>query len=281
MGFPDIGGLAFQCWNEVIAVKFIILMYHMVSEPANKKEGRFVCTPELFRRQIEYLHNKKFNVISLPNAVDALKGGKYIPQKTIVITFDDGYLDTYQNAFPVLLEFGFPATVFVVSSLVGMTNNWIEPSSGIERRLCNWTQLREMIKYGIDIGSHTSTHQDLTAVSLKNAIAEILHPKLELEHQLSKPIDSFAYPYGRFTQPIKQAVIEANYQFACSTKSGFNNHETDPFLLHRTDIFGSDTFHAFKQKLSFGINEYSLFFPFKYYSDRVWERFNFLRKFLS
>ena len=98
-------------------MKFIVLMYHAIAESLHSEEKKFACTPSNFRKQMNYLKTAGYHIVSLHEIVDVYEKGKELPEKSVAITFDDGYIDMYENAFPVLKELGYPATLFVVSGL--------------------------------------------------------------------------------------------------------------------------------------------------------------------
>ena len=100
-------------------------MYHMVRETDDPKEKRYCCHPDAFKQQVTHLKNAGYHVVGVNDLINSIKNGTTLPQKSIAITFDDGFDDNYENAFPVLKKYGFPAMIFVVSHLVGRTNEWI------------------------------------------------------------------------------------------------------------------------------------------------------------
>ena len=198
--------------------------------------------------------------------------GPLYRKKSIVITFDDGFADNYDNAYPVLKEYGFPATIFSVSRFVGRTNEWMQDEGFPRRKLLGWRELKEMSDNGIIIGSHTTTHSLLTEIEPESARQEIMNSKYELEDSLEKPVHFFAYPYGGLNEQIGKFVKEAGYLGACSIRSGFNSEATDPFTLRRIEVYGTDPLWKFVLKLRFGSNEASLVLPFRYYWSRVLDR---------
>ena len=253
-------------------MKIPILMYHMVRKTDDPKEKRYCCHPKTFKRQMSYLKRAKYQVIGLDDLINCIKKGTTLQQKSIAITFDDGFADNYDNAFPVLQEYGFPATVFVVSRLVGRTNEWMQEEGFPKRELLGWSRLKEISANGITIGSHTTTHASLIDIETESARHEIINSKSELEEALGKPVHFFAYPYGRFNQQVEKIVAEAGYLGACSTRSGFNSEHANPFALRRIEVYGTDTLWNFIWKLKFGTNEDTWALPLKYYYSRILDR---------
>jgi len=199
-----------------------VLMYHYVKE--NDLESKMVVTPENFKRQMYFLKKHKYNVVSLEELVGLIKSKKRIPGKTVCITFDDGYEDNYLNAFPVLKELGFPATIFM------MTDN-------INRGGCLKTwQIKEMVDNNITIGSHTKSDFWLGGNDLKKARAEIYGSKAVLERVTSGKTNFFSYPLGGFTKATRQMVIDAGYKGAVATNPGRDYPADDIYALKRVRI---------------------------------------------
>ena len=247
-------------------------MYHMVRETDDPKEKRYCCLPKAFKKQMAYLKRAGYRVIGLDDLTNCIKNGTTLPQKSIAITFDDGFADNYDNAFSVLKEHGFTATMFVASQLVGRTNEWMQEEGFPARKLLGWKELKDMSKNGITIGSHTTTHASLIDIETESARQEIINSKSELEDALGKPVRFFAYPYGRFNQQIEELVAEAGYLGACSTRSGFNFEHVNPFAVRRIEVYGTDTLWNFILKLKFGTNEGTWTLPLKYYYSRILDR---------
>ena len=264
-------------------IKILILMYHMIRESKDVKEKPFCCHPKAFRQQMAYLKNVGYKVVALDELVHYMastNGTNQInqqiqrlkPHKFVVITFDDGYMDTYENALPILERFNYTATVFVVSGLVGKHNQWIRDEGYPVRPLMGWREIEETKENGITIGSHTINHRHLRAVNCENAKNEIESSKKFLEDNLGIPINHFAYPYGEFNDSTVKMVIEAGYKSACSTKSGFNSKEASLFGLRRLDIFGTDSLLQFAIKVALGTNDGSVQVLAKYYMNRLAEK---------
>ena len=268
------GGVNFelQCNELNRLMKVPILMYHMVCETEDPKEKQYCCHPTAFRKQMAYLKRAGFRVVEIDDLINSIMNSTSLPKKSIAITFDDGFADNYENAFPVLKKYGFPATMFVVSQLVGKTNEWMQEEGFPARKLLGWEKLKDMSENGITIGSHTITHASLIDIEIKSAMHEISNSKSELEDALGKAVRYFAYPYGRFNQQIEELVAEAGYLGACSTRSGFNSVRVSPFALRRIEVYGTDTLWNFIWKLKFGTNEDNWALPLRYYYSRIFDR---------
>ena len=154
-------------------------------------------------------------------------------QKLIVITFDDGYLDTYTHAFPILQRFDFSANVFLVANLIGKKKNW---GSGQNSELMNWNQIREMLKYKISFQSHTNNHTDLTTKTPKEIENELVHSKKSIEDALGTDVSHLAYPYGRYNQTVVQITKDSGYTSAYTDeRSDMNRYCCERFEISLRD----------------------------------------------
>lgn len=261
-------------------MKIPILMYHMIRESEEAKEKQSCCHPKAFKRQMAYLKKAGYKVVALDDLVHHMISTDETKQtnqqirpakshKYVVITFDDGYLDTYENAMPILKQFDYPATVFIVSGLVGKRNQWIRDEEYPERPLMGWREIEELKSWGITIGSHTVHHRRLSLLSPKDANIEIKVSKQVLEDRLRIPIHHFAYPYGDKSDWVINMVRETGYKTACSTRSGFNSKEVSLFELRRLDLYGTDSLLAFAIKVALGTNDGRVRVLSKYYMKRL------------
>jgi len=225
----------------------IILTYHRVNNDISDVE--MTVKPEHFMKQMSYLV-LKYHVVSLDQLI--FKTNMQQQQRDIVaITFDDGYADNFHFAFPVLREKRLPATIFLISDMIGR----------IEKRMLTLCQIKKMQVQGISFGSHTCSHPILTEISLELAKDEIQRSKKDLELLIGKKVECFAYPKGKknhYNSAIKNELIKCGYKFAVTMENGSVNDRLDFFEVPRLGIRDVPLF-VFKTRLS-GIFESSLFF---------------------
>jgi len=221
-----------------------ILMYHRFGY---EKSTLFV-TPENFERQMKYLKDKGYNVISLDELVKGIKTGKEFPHNSAVITVDDGYRDNYVYAFPVLKKYGFPATIFVIANFIERKKDFM-----------SWDELRDMSRHDISLGGHTRNHAYLPSIKKENILwDEIKGCKELIENRIGKDVSYFCYPTGGFNGHVKEMVRKAGYKGACTTNRGFVEFNQDVYELKRVKVTNSDTNKPFSfwAKLS---GHYNLF----------------------
>lgn len=214
-------------------IKIPILTYHSIDESDSVISTR----PQTFRRQMMFLKNENFNVVSLKTLGRHLLENKPLPPKTIVLTFDDGFQNFYTTAFPILNEYDFRATVFLITDFCGKFNDWAENLPSLERsRLMDWNEIRELSEYGYEFAAHSRTHPDLTRISIEKAESEMAESKSAIEDNLGIAAASFAYPYGKYNASIEQ-LARNYYKSACSTELGKVKAGDNPFTLKRLDAY--------------------------------------------
>jgi peptidoglycan/xylan/chitin deacetylase (PgdA/CDA1 family) len=219
-----------------------ILMYHYIRVPtdsqANDRVGWDLSTPpDVFKTQMDYLDEHGYHPITLTDFRDYLKGSRPLPDRPIVLTFDDGYADLYTQAFPVLKHHHFKAVAYIVSGFVGRVGVNVSAD-----------QVREMDAAGIEIGAHTVNHVDLTKSggSLGN---EVGGSKTALEAIVGHPVLDFCYPSGRFNAQVIQAVQAAGYESATTTQSGAVHTLADRFAWSRVRVSGGESMDDFVKGL--------------------------------
>lgn len=210
-----------------------ILTYHSIDD-----SGSVISTsPDRFDRQMDVLARRGYTALPLSEATSRLRNGSGIPERSVVLTFDDGYRNVYTDAFSVLERHDFTATVFLIAEYCGGYNDWPGHDSPVGRRpLLRWTEIEEMRRHGIEFGAHTLTHPDLTHRSFAEAEDEIVQSQVVLQDRLGTPVETFAYPYGRFHEQHKKTA-RRHFTCACSTRLGRATAASDVYALPRIDMY--------------------------------------------
>lgn len=213
-----------------------VLNYHKV----DNMNISLSLTPAEFEDQIRYLAENDYHSITPDQLMGYLKYGRPLPENPVLITFDDGYLDNYLNAYPILKKYGFTATVFLVTDLVGH-----------DGRFMTWDQVREMQKNGFVFGSHTVNHLPLTKMNSDQALAELTGSSAAMERELGVKPRYFAYPTGAYNLKLEELVRQAGYRAAFTIRYGQVGLESDPYALERIPIFHSgNTYRSFLYRLA-------------------------------
>lgn len=195
---------------------------------------------------MRFLKESSFDVISLGEVVECIQKNRPFPKRSVVITFDDGFQNVYDEAYPILKEFGFRAEVFLVPEYCDRTNNWPGQPQGIPvLDLLSWDNIKEMSEYGLDFGAHTLSHPDLSKLPLRQAEREIIEAKSMIRHRVGKDVSFFAYPYGKQKKEIGN-IIKDEFSCACSDKLGFVYLNSDLYFLPRIDMYYFSKNNLFK-----------------------------------
>jgi peptidoglycan/xylan/chitin deacetylase (PgdA/CDA1 family) len=209
-----------------------VLTFHALDE----RSSVISFSPQVFQHGISKLHGKGYKTLGLTEALGFLHRRTPFPDRSFVITFDDGYQSVYQEAFPVLQRYGMTATVFITTGRRKTIEAGERLSSLQGRFMLSWHEIREMHRSGIAFGAHTVTHPDLTRLSFNDAKAEICRSKAILEDALGASVLSFAYPYGRFNSETR-SIVQQHFGCACSDKLGHTSKASDVYALERVDAY--------------------------------------------
>ncbi len=237
-------------------VRIPILMYHSISELNRRAVHPYsdTCTvPRVFEQQMMLLRDTGYKVVPLSEAALYVGSDKHPPQRSVAITFDDGYQDFLTAAFPVLAKLGFKASVFLPTAYIGHT---AQTFGG--RKCLTWSEVRELHRAGVDFGSHTVTHAKLKSMRIKEVEYEIRCSKETMENELGTPIRSFAYPYAfpeenrRFKSTLRQILLANGYENGVSTILGAAGNGDDLFFMRRLPVNTWDDPRFFQAKLDGG-----------------------------
>ena len=232
------------------ALRVPVLCYHSVNSKLNDECDPI--DPGLFEEHLRYI-KENHTVISFRHFAEGLVYGTKVPKNAVVITFDDGYRDNYEVAYPLLKKYEAHATIFVVS---GFVNKEVDLVGVPGWEAMSWDQLRELDKSAfVEIGAHTDTHPILSSLEPQNAEYEIGHSREELSKKLGRDVDLFAYPNGQGADisPSALKYIEDNsYLAACSTMWRTTHKKSQRYLINRVMVKGADDIGTLKLKLTGG-----------------------------
>jgi peptidoglycan/xylan/chitin deacetylase (PgdA/CDA1 family) len=211
-----------------------VLVYHRFS-PSEK--GRLVIPREEFRRQMAHLAREGYRVVPLRLLEEFVAGKGELPPKAVAISVDDGYRSFHEIAYPILREFGFPATLFIYSDFIGAG------------AALTWEQIREMEASGlVSVEAHGKAHLDLTAVEGAGAAPveeELVAPRGIFQRRLGRHPRHLAYPFGRVSAPVARLAKLRGYRLGLTIERGGNPFFQDPLFLRRDVVYGDDDFSRF------------------------------------
>ena len=213
-----------------------ILNYHSISEGGTARFIKFTLPQETFALHMRLISEQRYTPITIADYARIIRTSAPLPDRPIIITFDDGFADFYSTAFPILQEFRFSASLYVVTRYIGGTSKWLRPEGEHDRMMITWSQLSEIQKAGIECGTHSETHIHLDTANPNDAREEIFRSKDVLEQKLGNPVHSIAYPYGHFTKTVRKYVIDAGYAVACAVRNAMSHSHDDLYGLARITI---------------------------------------------
>jgi peptidoglycan/xylan/chitin deacetylase (PgdA/CDA1 family) len=200
-----------------------ILMYHSIADDPNND---LMVSPSTFAAQMKHLKDAGYQTITFQDLED-WERGEPIPKKPVLLTFDDGYLDNYTAAYPVLKKYNLKATFFISINYLG------------DARHFSWENIKEMYDSGlIQFGSHSLSHPDLTVISAAKRREEIVKSKKIIEEKIGGEVIAFSYPAGAYNNIVIGETAEAGYKFAVTTRPGDARIEQGLLTLHRVRIHG-------------------------------------------
>jgi peptidoglycan/xylan/chitin deacetylase (PgdA/CDA1 family) len=212
-----------------------ILLYHSISD-TNTDGSRYTVAVENFAEQMKQLRYWGYSTISIKQLVDHINKGSSLPLRPVVISFDDGYLDVYSNAFPIMEKYGYTGTIYLVANRLN--------SDGFLQE----EELKILLDHGWEVGSHGMTHSELTQ---NHALVrqEILQSRLDLEHALEIKIFSFAYPFGSLDWYISNKVYDYGYRAAVGVGNLMVHSFGTLYNLSRREVQGDADLEAFADLL--------------------------------
>jgi peptidoglycan/xylan/chitin deacetylase (PgdA/CDA1 family) len=254
-----------------------VLMYHRVGDAHNDWEHKYCVSPQRFAEHMQILARAGWQAVSIGDFFAWLDGRVELPEQSFLLTFDDGFLGVHEHAAPVLASLGWPATVFLVSQLIGQRDAWCETQnpSGITYPLMDVSHIRELRAQGFSLHSHTRSHADLPTLDDSELHSQLAGARDDLQILLGAAVDYLAYPYGHYDDRVLHATQAAGYRAAFSVQAGFNRRGIDRFRLRRLDVFGTDSAAVLRRKITLGSNDGSLIHTAFYAAKRVLARLGF------
>jgi peptidoglycan/xylan/chitin deacetylase (PgdA/CDA1 family) len=252
-----------------------ILMYHSISNEATRRFRQFTVPPALFAEHMHYLYRQAYTPIPVTRLVEALFAGECaraeLPERPVVITFDDGFADFFSKALPILTGYGFTATLYIATAYVNGTSRWLQREGEAARPMVSWEQVAEISAQGIEIGAHSHHHFQLDTLPHAAAREEIGQSKRILEEHLEVEVRGFAYPFGYSSPRVRQLVRDAGFTSACAVKHALSSETSDPFALARLMVDALTGVDAFATLLRTGRNVSPLTTAYQRARTPIWQ----------
>lgn len=222
-----------------------VLMYHEIADPAETR-SRLSVSPAAFAGQLACLEDEGFTAMTAEGLSEILAGGvKELPERTVVLTFDDGYENFHSRAMPALAQHGFTATLFVTSGW--LQDAGVESSGKRPGRMLNLRQLQEATDAGFEIGAHTRRHPQLDQLSERVIWEELTTSKAWLEDKLGASVPGLAYPFGYSNAAVRRLARETGYKYGFAVRNKTVSTTSGQFSLERLTIRRATTLDAFRQ----------------------------------
>lgn len=240
-----------QAGSHASGVRLPVLLYHHVGPARPGISPELTVSPERFERQVRWLARRGYTAIRPSDWLAWRRRAIPLPPKPVLLTFDDGYEDLAEHALPVLYRHGFTAAVYIVTGLLGKTNQWDPAAGPAAHCLMTAGQIREWDRQGIEFGAHSRTHADLTAATPSRLEEEISGSADDLAALLGKRPVSFAYPFGHCNPEVRESVARI-FDLAFTAREGLNDAATDPHQLRRTMVQPGDMLFNFAWRVRLG-----------------------------
>lgn len=218
-----------------------ILLYHSVASGIAGEFAPYAISRAAFAEHLDVILERGHSPLTVSDLARRLRSGEDLPARPVVITFDDGFADFADDAWPELESRGLPATLYVATAELGGTSTWLADAGQGDRPMLTMAQLRELSAAGCEIGAHTRSHPPLDCISRAAAEAEIRGSKLDLEDGLGTAVPSFAYPHGHHDRHVRRIVVDAGFESACAVKNALSHPADDLYALARITVFGDVT----------------------------------------
>lgn len=229
---------------------FRVLLYHNVGDEIYNDTYNVNVSLDDFLDQMRFLSSNGYKIFKLEELINKIKKKEPIPDKSIAITFDDGYSENLPSILSILNRYAFAATFFVTINYVNGSFNYTKDNYWEYLSFFTWEQLRTLLSAGHSVGSHFYSHTNLLTLSYSEIKKEIIESRKAIANKLGINVDLFSYPYGKFDKIIKDILKKNDCLAACTSIAGKNSYGTDLYAIKRIPINPRDGISEFKKKIS-------------------------------
>jgi peptidoglycan/xylan/chitin deacetylase (PgdA/CDA1 family) len=219
-----------------------VLMYHEIADAA-ATPSELAVAPDVFADQLGYLRDAGFNTVTAGELAAILAGGPgKLPERPVVLTFDDGYADFHSQALPVLKQNDYTGTIFVTTGMLGR--------EGEDKRMLNWREIAEINEARIEIGAHTCKHPKLDELPEKLVHEELSVSKSVLEDHLGQEVPGLAYPFGYSNAKVRQVARDLGYAYGYAVGNALTTSSAGKFTLPRLTVRRKTTMDEFRKMVN-------------------------------
>jgi len=235
--------------SRVVTRELPVLMYHRVTPERGSSPARYTIAPREFEAQIRHLHDAGYHSVPLDHWRVALDTRRPLPGRAIILTFDDGYRDFREHAWPILEKYGFSAVIAIVADLAGGVNEWDSPYETVP--LMGWDEIRSLQREGVEIASHSSRHRPLIGLDPAQVARDLLGSQETFRRELGRPADCLVYPYGFANPAVHHLAGACGFIFGLTAKVLPCRFHYPLMDLPRIEVSGEDSLESFRAKLGF------------------------------
>jgi peptidoglycan/xylan/chitin deacetylase (PgdA/CDA1 family) len=227
----------------VVAADVPVLMYHEITT-SPFGSARLAVSPASFAAQIRLLHDNGFTTVTAGHVASALAQGEGLPDRSVVLTFDDGFADFHDVALPILLRYGFTATLYVTTGWIRGAKLAAAPAPG---PMLSWSQLSEVAAAGVEIGAHSHRHRELDQLDDRALYGELATSKEILEDGLATGVPGLAYPFGYSSARVRGLAQQVGYCHAYAVGNRRIGPEPDLYALPRLTVSRATRLRVYRQ----------------------------------
>ncbi len=230
-----------------------ILLYHSVNVEDGGLMRRYTMAPARFRAHMAWIADQGRSTMTVSDYAAALEQDAPLPDRPLVVTFDDGYADFLSEAAPVLGEHGIRATLYVTTAPIGETRR----GTLAGRPMLTWNELRQLGEVGVELGAHSHDHAQLDLLPRPEVERQVTRCKHLIEDRVQVEVRSFAYPHGHHSATVRDAVRAAGYTSACAVKNALSHRGDDVWALGRVMFERGDTVEQLRTACEDGVHPLS------------------------